>query len=112
MTLRVVGGALLMMTGSRSDVAASAEIDRDVLAARETAWRAYLAGDVKALGDLLPREFIGLGMTDGPFTDRANTLDEARHFRSRAHGSFAWHFRKPRRSNSATSSCSTDATTQ
>jgi hypothetical protein len=85
MTLRVIGGALLatMMTGSRSDVAARAGIDPQVLAARETAWRAYFAGDVKALGDLLPTEFIGLGMTDGPFTDRAKTLDDARAFQQK-----------------------------
>lgn len=82
MTLLVVGGMLLasMMTIARSDVTARAEIDPEVLAAREAAWRAYFAGDVKALGGVLPPEFIGLGMTDGPFTDRATTLDEARAF--------------------------------
>jgi Domain of unknown function (DUF4440) len=87
MTLRAVGGALLatmtMMVGSRSDVAGRQRIDPEVLAARETAWRAYFAGDVKTLGDLLPPEFIGLGMTDGPFTSRARTLDEARAFQQK-----------------------------
>jgi hypothetical protein len=82
MTLSVVGGVLLaaMMTASLSDVAARAGIDPEVLAARETAWRAYFAGDVKTLGDLLPPEFIGISMTDGPFTGRAQTLDDARAF--------------------------------
>jgi hypothetical protein len=81
-TLPMVGGVLLatMMTGSQSDLAARAGVDPEVLAARETAWRAYFAGDVKTLGDLLPPECIGLGMTDGPFTDRAKTLDDARAF--------------------------------
>jgi Domain of unknown function (DUF4440) len=85
MTLRVVGGILLatMMSGSRSDVAARVGIDPEVLAAREAAWRAYFAGDVKALGELLPPEFIGLGMTDGPFTSRAKTLDDARAFQQK-----------------------------
>jgi hypothetical protein len=85
MTLWVVAGALLatMMTGPRSEVAARAGIDPEVLVARETAWRVYFAGDVKALGDLLPPEFIGLDMTDGPFTDRAKTLDDARAFQQR-----------------------------
>ncbi len=85
MTLLVVGGALLatMVTASRPGVAARAAIDPAVLAAREAAWRAYFAGDVKTLGDLLPPEFIGLGMTDGPFTDRAKTLDEARAFQQK-----------------------------
>ena len=45
--------------------AANAAIDPEVLAAREAAWRAYFGGDVKALGDLLPQEFIGIGMNDG-----------------------------------------------
>lgn len=82
MALGVVGGALLAMTmsGPRLDVAARAGVDPEVLAARETAWRAYFAGDVKTLGDLLPPEFIGLGMTDGPFTGRAETLADARAF--------------------------------
>ena len=85
MTRWVVGGALLatLLTGPRSNVAARAGIDPEVLAAREAAWRAYFAGDVKALGNLLPAEFIGLGMTDGPFTDRATTLDDARAFQQK-----------------------------
>jgi Domain of unknown function (DUF4440) len=57
------------------------EIDKELLAARELAWRAYFAGDVKALGDLLPDEFIGIGMNDEPFADRAKTLEDARAFR-------------------------------
>jgi hypothetical protein len=80
--LHVIGGALLvaMVAGCRADAAVRQGIDPELLAARETAWRAYFAGDVKALGDLLPPEFIGLGMIDGPFTDRATTLDDARAF--------------------------------
>jgi ketosteroid isomerase-like protein len=85
MTLRVIGGALLatITIGSCSDMTARVGIDPELLAARETAWRAYFAGDVKALGDLLPPEFIGIGMTDGPFTGRAQTLDEARAFQQK-----------------------------
>ncbi len=36
-----------------------------------------------ALGDLLPPEFIGIGMADEPFADRARTLDDARAFHER-----------------------------
>lgn len=56
-------------------------IDRDLLVARESAWRAYFSGDVKTLGDLLPQEFIGIGMNDGPFADRSTTLDGSRKFK-------------------------------
>jgi hypothetical protein len=65
---------------SCSQVSATPAIDREVLIAREAAWRAYFAGDVKTLGDLLPAEFIGIGMNEGPFTDRTGTLDGARAF--------------------------------
>ena len=79
----VAGIALLaaVTSVSSSRVSADAGIDRDVLAARETAWRAYFAGDVKTLGDLLPEEFIGIGMNDAPFAGRAGTLEDARAFR-------------------------------
>ena len=79
----VFGMALLAsaMSASSSHLAASAPIDPEVLVAREAAWRAFFGGDVKALGDLLPQEFIGIGMNEAPFTDRAKTLDASRAFR-------------------------------
>jgi hypothetical protein len=58
-------------------------IDRDILIAREAAWRAYFGGDVQTLGDLLPPEFIGISMNEGPFTDRATTLAGARAFKEK-----------------------------
>jgi hypothetical protein len=62
---------------------ADAAVDAKVLIARETAWRSYFAGDVKTLGDLLPPEFIGLGMNDEPFGDRATTLADSQAFHER-----------------------------
>ena len=79
----VVLAVILFASGSR--VSASTAIDPAVLAAREAAWRAYFAGDVKALGDLLPEEFIGISMEDTPYTNRAQTLDGARAFRELVH---------------------------
>lgn len=58
-------------------------VDPDVLQAREAAWRAYFAGDGETLGGLLPPEFIGIGMSDGPFADLATTLAGSRQFRAR-----------------------------
>jgi hypothetical protein len=60
-----------------------AAIDKDVLAARELAWRAYFAGDVKTLSGLLPPSFIGINMNDVPFADLASTLDSSREFRDK-----------------------------
>lgn len=84
-TAGVFGIALFtaVMSASLSRAAANAAIEQEVLAAREAAWRAYFGGDVKALGDLLPQEFIGIGMNEAPFADRARTLDGARAFRER-----------------------------
>lgn len=59
-----------------------AAIDPEVLAVREAAWRAFFAGDVKALGEMLPQEFIGIGMEEAPFADLATTLEGARAFRA------------------------------
>jgi hypothetical protein len=74
---------LAALPASYSPLAATAAIDQEVLTAREAAWRAYFAGDVKTLGDLLPEEFIGISMDDTPFADRATTLDGARAFREK-----------------------------
>jgi hypothetical protein len=82
---RVFAVALLaaLMPVASSSAAADAAIDQEVLAARELAWRAYFGGDVEALGDLLPPEFIGIGMSDGPFANLRTTLTGAREFRER-----------------------------
>jgi hypothetical protein len=87
-TVRVCGLALLVVCGAGmlsqpSGMAAPAPIDPDVLIAREAAWRAFFGGDVGTLGDLLPSEFIGLGMNDAAFADRATTLEASRTFRER-----------------------------
>src|SRR5262245_46004543 len=79
----VAAGILLlgaMVSGVRAGSPQSTPLDPEVLAVREKAWRAYFAGDVKSLGDMLPPEFIGIGMNDGPFSDRATTLDGSRAF--------------------------------
>ena len=62
---------LAAVPASYSHSAPTTAIDQEVLTAREAAWRAYFAGDVKTLGDLLPEEFIGISMDDTPFADRA-----------------------------------------
>jgi len=53
-------------------------IDSELLATRETAWRAWFAGDVAALGAMLPADFISYGMTGKELSDRAKALAESR----------------------------------
>ena len=73
-------GIALLAAGAPGAGSAASAIDSEVLTAREAAWRAYFAGDVKTLGDLLPDDFIGVSMDDVPFADRATTLDGSRKF--------------------------------
>jgi hypothetical protein len=89
-------------------VASNGPIDPEVLVVREAAWRAYFGGDVKALGDMLPAEFIGIGMNDAPFMDRSGALDASGAFREGEVDSSASHSPRPRHSSLVTSWCSTD----
>lgn len=54
----------------------------DVLALREAAWRAWFAGDEAMLRGMLPPEFIGIGWSDGPFSDVERTLGQSRAFQA------------------------------
>src|SRR6478736_7140253 len=58
------------------------EIDKEVLAVRETAWRAWFAGDEKMLGDLLPEEFIAIDARGSEMSDRAKALGSSRAFKA------------------------------
>ena len=86
--VRVYGLGLFALTAlftavmwvSGSHVAARTAVDPEVLAAREAAWRMYFDGDAKGLGNLLPEEFIGIGMNEAPFAGRAKTLEDSRAF--------------------------------
>jgi len=55
-------------------------IDPEILRLRESAWRAWFGGDEAALRSLLPPEFIGIDMGDGPFSDLEKTIVESRAF--------------------------------
>jgi hypothetical protein len=65
-----------------ADAAKPAALDPEVLRLREGAWRAYFAGDEKALGAMLPADFIGINMDDGPLVTREKALEQARSFRA------------------------------
>jgi hypothetical protein len=60
----------------------AAAIEPEILRLREAAWRAWFAGDETTLRSLLPADFIGIDMGDGPFSDLERTLAESRAFRA------------------------------
>jgi hypothetical protein len=73
---------LAAISAATSEVRTAAnDLDPEVLAVREAAWRAYFAGDVETLQALLPAEFIGISMNDVPFADLTTTLEGAREFK-------------------------------
>jgi len=60
---------------------AAEPIDPDVLALRESAWRAWFAGDEKALLSMLPEEFLGIGWGGSAISDRSTTIANSRAFK-------------------------------
>src|SRR5688500_19718405 len=63
-------------------------IDPDVLALRESAWRAWFAGDEAALLAMLPEDFLGIGWGGSEIVDRGKTIAASRAFkRSEEHTS-------------------------
>lgn len=79
----LLGAAMTGCSAQAQSVGQPAQIDPEILTVREAAWRAYFGGDVRTLGDLLPAEFIGISMNEGPFTDLAATLAGARAFKEK-----------------------------
>jgi hypothetical protein len=57
-------------------------IEQQIVAIRDTAWRAYFANDQATMGRLFPANFISIGWTGGPWLDRSGTLADAASFAS------------------------------
>lgn len=72
---------LAAIPSTSSTLGAASDVDPEVLVVREAAWRAYFAGDEKALQAMLPAEFIGISMNNEPFADLAATLEGSREFK-------------------------------
>ena len=80
MWIRAGGGGVRAL--GRASAPPVTAIDKDVLAVRETAWRAWFAGDEKMLGDLLPEEFIAIDAHGYEMSDRAKALASSRAFKA------------------------------
>jgi hypothetical protein len=59
-------------------------IDPDVLALRESAWRAWFAGDEASLLSILPEDFLAIGWGGTEISDRATTIASSRAFQESA----------------------------
>jgi hypothetical protein len=79
--VRTLAGVFLaVITAGASAAEVGAPIDPEVLRLREAAWRAWFAGDEKALREMLPTDFIGINMQDGPFANLERSIEQARAF--------------------------------
>lgn len=67
-------------------------IEQQIVAIRDTAWRAYFANDQATMGRLFPANFISIGWSGGPWLDRAGTLADAASFASHGGGLVALEF--------------------
>ncbi|HYK00883.1 MAG TPA: hypothetical protein VE974_03950 [Thermoanaerobaculia bacterium] len=56
-------------------------IDPEVLALRESAWRAWFAGDEAALLSMLPEDFLAIGWGGAEISDRGKTIASSRAFK-------------------------------
>ena len=57
-------------------------IQRQIVAIRDTAWRAYFANDQSTMARIFPANFIAIGWGGAPWLDRAGTLADAASFAS------------------------------
>ena len=57
-------------------------VEQQIVAIRDTAWRAYFANDQATMARLFPANFISIGWSGGPWLDRAGTLADAASFAS------------------------------
>src|SRR5678815_3865770 len=55
-------------------------IEREIVAIRDTAWRAYFANDQTTMGRLFPDNFISIGWGGGAWLDRRGTMADAAQF--------------------------------
>jgi len=54
--------------------------DEELLRVREKVWRDWFGGNRKALMDILPPDFVGIGAGESPFRSRAETIADAEGF--------------------------------
>ncbi len=73
--------ALALMVAVAPLLAAADAIDAEVLALRESAWRAWFAGDEAALRTVLPIEFLAISAGEGEISDLETTISSSLAFK-------------------------------
>ncbi len=73
----VTGLLALPVAAVAADVPGS---DEELLKVREAVWRDWFGGNRKALLEILPPDFVGIGAGDGPFRSREETIADSAGF--------------------------------
>lgn len=79
--MRAVIPTLVALAVLSVPMQAAEPIDPALLAVRETAWRAWFAGDEAALRAILPDDFLAIGADRGEIENREQTLAASRGFK-------------------------------
>jgi len=79
--MRVFVSLLVLLTFFTFSLRGTEAIDSDVLALRESAWRAWFAGDEAALLSMLPEDFLAIGWGGTEISDRDKTIASSRAFK-------------------------------
>lgn len=79
--MRILATLLVLLTTLALPLHAADPIDPDVLALREAAWRAWFAGDEKALLSMLPEDFLGIGWGGTEISDRRKAIADSKEFK-------------------------------
>lgn len=77
-TLQAV--VMVLITSMALPVSIQGEGDTELLKVRETVWRAWFAGDVNLLRELVPTDTIVISAGDQEWKNQAEVLNEAQQF--------------------------------
>jgi hypothetical protein len=73
--------SVVLMIMAMPSLYAAESIDPDVLALRESAWRAWFAGDEAALRSMLPQDFLAISAGASEISDLENTIKSSLAFK-------------------------------
>src|SRR4030095_584281 len=81
-SVKAIAGFLVLILGVMS-LSAQKQNDEDLLRAREAVWRAWFAGDMKTLEELVPPETIVMSGGEEKWKNQADVLRTSKEFHAR-----------------------------
>lgn len=75
-----IAGLMALPFATTAAAADSPGSDEELLKVREAVWRDWFGGNAKALREILPPDFVGIGAGDGPFRSLEETIADSSGF--------------------------------